>query len=123
MTDISKVCSGQIAKIINPSSSDGALDIVTLLIANHMWHLVDKIFQNLDAYSLENCEKVTDLWSWYILNRDVWKKNVKVAARDLSKLVSQNGWSKFLDDETEKKIQLRQYKHTYWKMTNLPEVD
>jgi hypothetical protein len=39
-------------------TSSGVCDIVSLTILHGMWHIVDKIFGYVDAYSLENCEEV-----------------------------------------------------------------
>ena len=36
------------------------LDILSYTIIYQLWHIADIIFQNLDALSLLNCEKVTE---------------------------------------------------------------
>ena len=110
------------------SIRNGTCDIVSLTILHGMWHIVDKIFVYIDAYSLENCEEVCILWRDYIRNQNIWKKVVEESAQSTPNLVCQNGWSKYLKkkDSGEKEQpaspDLEIYKHMYWKMTNLSQI-
>ena len=109
-------------------NSNGCCDILSLTIIHGMWHIVDKIFGYVDAYSLENCEYVCRLWREYIRNQNIWKKVVEESAQATPNLVVQNGWSKYLTkrrpvgEESAVPTNLEVYKHMYWKMTNLSQI-
>jgi len=74
---------------LSKKNSNGACDIVSLIIMHGMWHIVEKIFSYVDAYSLENCEDVCQLWRDYIRNQNIWKKVVEDTARSTPNLVVQ----------------------------------
>ena len=113
-------------------NSNCSCDIVSLIIMHGMWHIVERIFSYIDAYSLENCEDVCHLWREYIRNQNVWKKVVEDTAKSTPNLVVQNGWSKYLNKkrgqtdggggEEPPTPNLEVYKHMYWKMTNLSQI-
>ena len=117
-------------------NSNGNCDIVSLIILRGMWHIVERVFGYIDAYSLENCEDVCHLWRDYIRSQNVWKKVVEKTAKSTPNLVVQNGWSKYLAKkrgqaggsggggvgEEPPSPNLEVYKHIYWKMTNLSQI-